>query len=346
MKRLSLVLLPLLFLGVGCLNFGGSKASKVPDGGVFKSVNAGETWTQVNAVPTAQGVGTLATTSVNDIVLDPSDRTFLYLATRTNGLLYSEDSAVSWRQTRAASMKDGTIAAVAVDPKDACTVYVAKGSRLYKSSDCLRTFVDGTYVETRPAVTITAIGVDWYTKGTVLIGLSNGDVLKSADSGKSWMSLLKAEGSITNILFSHKDSRQILVSSKDSGMQRTLDGGEHWDKSVITSNQVYRFAQTKDGSILLASTKNGIARSVDFGATWENLKLLTAPGEVTINAFGISLTDAKTIYYATTSTFYHSADGGVTWQTKKFPSTRTPQTLQVDPKDPSVLYVGVVESIK
>ena len=351
MKRLALFLLPLVFLGVGCLNFGNNKP-KVPDGGVFKTTDAGQTWVQVTAVPTVQGVGTLSTTNVGQLVLDPNDEAFLYLATQNNGLLYSEDVAVSWEQPRGAMMKDGTVSAVAVDPKDSCTVYVAKGPRLYKSTNCMRSFVDGVYVETRPNITITEIAADWYTKGNVFIGLSNGDVLKSADGGKSWKSLLKTGFSVTGILFSNKDSRQMLVSSVDSGIQRTLDSGEHWDKVVGnkvalgTTESIYRFVQTKDGSTVFASTKNGIARSTDFGFTWQPLKLLTAPGEVTIRALGISPTDPKIIYYATTSTFYRSADGGVTWETKKFPSARIPQTLQVDPKDSSVLYIGVVEPTK
>lgn len=351
MKKLFLISLTLLvLLGAGCEQL--SKGGKSPDGGVFKTTDAGKTWKTANVVPTSAGIGTLATTNVLNFEIDPQDNTVFYLSSRESGMLYSEDAGASWRLPRQAVLKEGTVFAVEADPFDRCTVYIAKGSKLYKTTDCFRTVDDEVYVETRANVTVARIALDWYTQGTVWIGLSNGDVLKSTDSGKSWKSILKIGKEISQILISNKDSRQLIISSYTLGFQKTTDGGENWSKydgdtSKLTGTQVvYSILQNADSSVALAATKYGILRSTDFGSTWQPLKLLTSPSQVQIRALGISPKDPNTIYYSVNGTFYTSTDGGQSWQTQKFPSSRVARTMAVDPKDPNVIFVGVAEVVE
>ncbi len=340
-----------VFLGAGCFATGGIK-SKSADGGVFRSSDAGSTWTQISAVPTSQGMGTLSTSNMVSLELDPTDKSILYAATRENGLLYSEDAGTTWRLPRLAALRDGTIHAVEVDPNNSCSVYISKGTRLYKTNDCLRTFDDEVYVESRGGINIADVGVDWYTRGIVWIGLSNGDVLKSVDDGKSWKTVLQTGKDISEILISNKDSRQVFVAMHGTGIQRTKDGGETWEnlESLSTefkkASNVFVLAQTKDGQALLVATQFGLLKSVDGGSTWEAIKLLTAPGQLAIMAAGIASKDPNVLYYATPNTFYRTADGGLTWQTQKFPSARIPRTLLIDPIDESVLYVGVAAPLK
>jgi photosystem II stability/assembly factor-like uncharacterized protein len=216
----------------------------------------------------------------------------------------------------------------------------------------MRTFDDEVYVESRGGIRIQQMAIDWYAKGTLWIGLSNGDVLKSTDSGKSWKTVLKINKEISKILMSQKDSRVMLISTFDNGVQRTTDGGEHWEKlegsftEFSGANRVYGITQTKDGGVMLAATQYGLLRSIDLGSSWEALDLLTSPGELTIRAAGIAPKDPNIIYYATPNTFYRTSDGGQTWQTQKFPSSRVPRVLLIDPDDASVLYVGVAAAVE
>lgn len=350
MKYLSFLLLLIVLLGAGCLNFGNSGGPKASDGGVLKTTDAGTTWVQAAAVPTSQGMGTLATSNVLNMELDPSDPLYVYAGTRESGFVYSEDGAISWRLPRQLALREGLVFNVQVDPDDVCTVYVAKANRLYKSTDCLHTFDDETYVDTRAEVLVEQIAVDWYNKGSVWIGLSNGDVLKSMDGGDSWKTVLKMRAEVSQIFLSQKDSREVLVASYTGGMQRTVDGGDTWEKvksegkNLVGFDQVYALSQTHNAGVVIAATKDGLLRSTDFGTTWEPVALLTSPGQVLIRAVAIVADDPNTIYYATTGTFYRTSDGGQTWQTQKLPSSRIPRALLIDPSDPKVLYVGVAES--
>jgi photosystem II stability/assembly factor-like uncharacterized protein len=348
MKKLFLLSFAIVLMGAGCL--GSDSANSSADGGVFKTVTAGEEWGQVVIVPTAAGIGTLATTNIVAMEMDPQDNNFLYIGTRTNGMLYSEDAGASWRQPTYSAMQSGEIYDIEVDASDVCTVYVAKSSRLLMTNDCMRSFDSEVYVENRSGVEVTQIAIDWYDGGNIWVGLSNGDVLMSDDGGGTWKTSLQTGGEITEMIVSNADSRQLLVSTLKDSIYKTTDRGESWEQiegqleELKKADNVYAMVQSDGGSTVIASTTYSLMRSTDFGSTWEALKLVSSPGQVTIRAVGIDGANPSTIYYAAGETFYRSLDSGSTWNTERFPSSRVPEILLVDPDDSSVLYVGVASS--
>jgi photosystem II stability/assembly factor-like uncharacterized protein len=350
MKTLSLISFMLIFLGAGC--FGGSSSSGRSDGGIYKTLTAGEEWGQAVVVPTAAGIGTLATTDVLNMEMDPQDKEYLYIGTRESGMLYSEDSGASWRQPQESALTSGLVYKIDVDPTDVCTVYVAKGSRLYSTQDCMRSFDSEVYVENRSGVSVVQVAVDWYSPTTIWLGLSNGDVLRSSDAGRTWTTVLKINDEISSFLINNTDSRQVLVSTFDDGIYKTTDGGANWVEvdgglsTLKSAGKVFQMVQSDDSGTVIASSQYGLTRSKDFGTTWEAIALLTSPGQVAIRAIGIDAEHPTTMYYAANATFYKSTDGGVTWSTEKFPSTRVPRALLVDPDDASVLYIGVATSVE
>lgn len=346
MKPISFIALSLILIGAGC----SGSSSSGSDGGVFTSSTAGEEWTQTVIVPTAAGIGTLATTDVLNMQMDPQDDTFIYLGTRQNGMLYSRDSGASWLQPESEALSDGLIYHIAVDPKDVCTVYVAKGARLYSTRDCMRTFNSETYVENRSGVSVVRVAVDWFDTDTIWIGLSNGDVLKSSDSGDTWQTVLKTGEEISGFLLHTTDSRTLLVATYKKGIYKTEDGGSDWEQidgglaDLDDADNVYSLIQDQTSDTLIAATGYGLVRSEDFGDTWSAVQLVTSAGQVTIRAVGMDVENPNTLYYAANSTFYHSDDAGSTWDTERFPSSRVPRAMLVDPDEPAVLYVGVASA--
>ena len=343
-SKLALLLGSIALVGAGCFG-GGSYGGN--DGGAFKTVDAGAEWTQQVAIPSAKGVGTIGGTDVIALEMDPQDNLAIYAGTLANGLLYSLDGATSWMQPRDAGLKEGTISAVEVDPTDACVVYVAKGQRLYKTDDCLRTFDSEAYVETRAGVTIAEIAVDWYNPMTVWIGMSNGDVLKSEDGATTWATSVSTKKNVTGLIVSNADSRVVLAATESDGFYKTIDAGATWTqikdelKEFKNAAKVSALVEDETGGTVMAATAYGLVRSKDFGNTWEALQLLSSPGQVDIFAIAMNPKDTNELAYAAGTTFYRSADGGVKWTTTKIPTTRVPMALVVDPTDTSVAYVGV-----
>jgi len=349
MKKLFLLLIPFILVGAGCL--GGSKTSSGADGGIFKTVNSGEDWAQYVVVPSARGIGTLATTNVVNLEMDPQDTQYLYASTRNNGMLFSEDGAHSWRQPKQTLLQEGTVYDVEVDPTDVCTVYVVTERKLVSTDNCFRTINDELYLENRADVGVLKVTVDWFNPNILWLGLSNGDVLKSDNKGEKWRTVATLGREISEIIVSNKDSRMVLVSTFSSGIVRTIDSGETWEEiefpdGLHSTDTVYNIVQNPDSSVVIAATEYGLLRSINFGQTWESIKLLTSPAEVTIRGVAIDPKDSNILYYATPGTFYRSTDAGVTWKTQRFQTSRDSRVILIDPSNTAVLYIGVAAATK
>lgn len=354
--RRSLALVPLLSLlvltGQGCVGFGGKQPAGATDGGVFRTSNAGDSWTQLVALPTAKGVGTLAGANVVALEADPQDAAVFYAGTRENGLVYTVDAGASWQRPRLDALRDGQIGDIEVDPKATCTAYVVKGQRLYKTVDCARSFDQDVFVETRTNVAITDLALDWYNPKVLWLGESNGDVQKSEDGGKTWRRALDNKSTVTSLVVGAGDSRVVVVGTKSGGFYRTGDAGASWThietelKKMRGADTVLALAQDTKGKALVAATEYGLLRSVDAGATWEALQLLTTAGQVQIRALAVGPEKPDTIAYAVGGTFYRSVDGGKNWTTHKLPSTREPLRLISDPTSPDAYFLGVAAAQK
>lgn len=344
---LALILIAFVFLGAGCIQFKGSKNAG-PVYGVWKSVDGGEKWERATKVPTPAGVGSIAAVSVQELALDPSDRFALYLASDENGMLYTYDGAAGWTQVREPSLSEGRVRAVAVDPKDKCTVYVTRGQRLYKSEDCSRTFNSEMYVDNRASVILTDVEVDWFNSDIVYLTTTEGEVLKSSDGGRTWATAYRAKSHIRDLAIDTNDSRILLVATSRRGVHRSADGGLTWT-DVLPAEMYKQFAnirttraivQDDRGDYTWAVTEYGLIVSRDRGATWAAVPLVTPPGNVEVSAIAVNPRNGAHVAYAAGQTLYITQNGGVEWSTQKNPTTGQISSLIFDPVDERIIYLG------
>ncbi|MFH1404929.1 MAG: YCF48-related protein [Patescibacteria group bacterium] len=337
------VLVALVFVGAGC-----NKSEPAPknDGGIYKSQDAGQTWRHTVAFPTAQGVGSIATTDVMFLEIDRSDSQVIYAGTKEDGLLMTIDGASTWQQTRDPAFKTGMVSAIGVDATDVCTLYIGKGQKLSKSTDCMRSFKHGIFSETREGITIAAIEVDWFNPKVVWMGLSNGDIMKSTDGGNSWRKAYSVKSTVTGIVMNPTDSRKMMIGTSKSGIYKTSDGGERWVpirtpvKNYQGALEVHSIVQDDASTKIYIATKYGLLYSTDFGTSWKPVKLLSEPGQVDITALAVDPKNPKNIYYAVENVFYSSVDGGVTWVTNKVATTRQIASIAIDHRNSAIVYIG------
>ena len=349
---LSTIVGALLLTGAGCLQFGSTPV--VGPLGMFRSLDKGENWQQINSYPTPQGVKSLAGVKVYRVFLDPSDPNALYLATRGQGLFYSYNKGESWRAVDALA---GTfIYGVAVDPQNKCVLYVTDGPRIYKTLDCGRTW-KSIYTEQRPSERVVSLAVDFSNSHLIYAAFVGGDVLTSADGGVSWQAVKRFGFQIQHLVADPLQPGRVYVAAYQDGLFRSDDSGKTWIdltgglNGFSQSTNFYRLVlhPSKKDSLFWIS-KYGILRSDDAGTTWTDLKLLTPPGGVGIFSFAVNPGNDKEMYYAGTllgekntnirSTFYKTVDGGKTWVTKKLPSSAIPVTLNVHPTENGTLFMG------
>lgn len=335
----------LFFAGVGCIELSGSSAAA--DGGVWKTVDRGDHWLSKKTVLTAAGLGTLTGKSIASLEMDPQDRQAVYAGTSTDGLFYSYDGGDSW--TQAKQLSAGAVTSIAVDPKNKCSVYATVGQRVWKTTDCSRTFASA-YYDARSNVGLTDVEVDWFNSNTVYVGTSAGDLLKSADGGANWASIQRFEDKIMKIYIDPSDSRILLVGLRDNGVWKSSDAGAKWTqlkeglKDLGNGRGLVTIAgDAKGNNTYFVAAKYGILKTTDGGTSWKALNLPTPPESVIIYSLAINPANGNEIYYGTSSTFYRSLNGGANWTTKKLPTSRAATSLLVDQQDSKIIYMGTTQ---
>jgi photosystem II stability/assembly factor-like uncharacterized protein len=361
--KLAILIVGLVLLTSACSISTTSSNSTTVDSSVFLSTDSGGTWRPMVSVPTVgDRPGSISDLNVNVMAMDPQDSLAVYLASFDRGLYYTYNITNGWNKV--SGLPEATINDVKVDSQNKCIIYAAVLNRLYRSSDCTRTWTQ-IYFDNNQSVTVNSLVVDHYNSRNLYIGTSRGEIIKSIDSGNSWRTIQRLDEGVARLIESPSDSRLLFVatvknkifsfiSNTDTNAANSADLEqnflvENWtdlndvlkDYNLGASFKDMILSQ-KDGVIYLA-TEKVILRSPDNGITWENIKLIQPEKDAVINTIAINPQDSSDIYYVTNTTFFHSTDGGATWKTKNLPTKRAGRTLLIDFKDPKNIYLGTVK---
>ena len=162
----------ILYLGTGDANYYGG------DFGIWKSTDAGASWTQ-----STTGLGNLLPI---EILMSPTNNSILVTATQ-NGIYKSTTAGASWSVVKAG----GDFTDMQFQPGSSTTLYAVTHSQFWKSTD-----FGSTWVQTTAGVTIPGggsgngmrIAVSAASPSVVYVGMikQNGTILKSTNSGASF----------------------------------------------------------------------------------------------------------------------------------------------------------------
>lgn len=346
-------LLVVMLMASGCtIQLGGSSQGAANDGGVWKSLDGGKTWSQVVEVAATGGKkSSIANINVTRMIFDPQDNQTLYLSTEKNGIVYTYDGGAVWRQFK--ELNSGAVAAVAVDAQNKCLLYAITGNKLYKSVDCGR-FWDNIYFHPKSTVVLTDVVVDYKQSGNVYLTTNAGEILKSVNGGQSWTVVYNLKSGVFSDILMDDDNPAVLYAVTDKkGLYKTVDGGGVWSslgeglKSYTSSHEFKSLIvdQATADSLLLIS-KYGALRSANGGQDWTVLNLLPEKKSAVVYTAAIDPKDSKKIYYATDNSLVSTTDGGATWTSKKLPFSRTPTQILVDPKNTDVIYLSTLKTNK
>jgi len=353
MMKDKLHLLIIAFIIVGVIATGCSISFKTEggggnDGGVYISANKGSTWQQKVLIPTTAGrPGNFATLDTNALIMDPADEKAVYFGSFENGLFYTYDGGENWQIAK--TLGKISVKAIAVDPSSKCIIYAASKNKVFKSTDCNRSWSQ-VYFDNDANTEINTIAIDHYNTLTLYIGTSRGEIIKSSNRGISWQTISRFDDDVEKIVINRDDSRIIFVATAKKGIHRSQDGGANWEnlkEKLADFKDSLKFRdlviiEAEKNSLILA-TSYGLLKSADNGDNWSRLELITPEKEATINSVAVNPKDSTEIYYITNTTFYHSLDNGQNWITKKLPTTRAGRKLLIDPENPNIIYLGAIK---
>jgi photosystem II stability/assembly factor-like uncharacterized protein len=300
-------------------------------GGVWKSVDAGSFWKPVSD-------GFFTSSSIGALAVAPSDSNVLYAGTgettiridvvHGDGVYKTTDAGLTWKHV---GLKDTRfIGKIRVHPQNPDIVWVAALGHaygpnaergIYKSTDGGETWKHVLFVsDTAGAVDIT-------------VDTKNPRILYAS------------------IWEAYRTFWQISSGGPDSGIWRSTDGGETWeklnDKRGLPKGTLGKIAvaasPAKSGRVwaLIEQTKEGgLYRSDDYGLTWD--KVSDDQNLLSRAWYYIHLTadpvDEDTVYVNNLN-FYKSTDGGSTFSEIPTPHGDN-HDLWIDPKDNKRMIQG------
>lgn len=297
--------------------------------GVFKSTDAGGTWTAGNTGLQALYVSTLA--------INPVTSSTLYAATY-NGVFRSTDSAKTWSVANTGLTTLG-IYALAIDPATPSTLYVGtSGGGVFKSTDS-----GGTWLAVNTGLAnlfVYAFAINPTTPSTLYAGTSTG-VFKSTDSGGTWAAANTGlSGAHVYALAINPTTPSTLYAGTSSGgVFKSTDSGGTWvSAGTGLSGYVKALAlnPTTPSTLYAGTDGQGVFESTDSGGTWTAVNV---PGYV--HALAIDPLTPATLYAGNNGYVLKSIDSGGTWRTINTGLTDLPIfALAIDPMAPSTLYAG------
>ena len=294
-------------------------------GGVWKSVNAGRTWTPIFDATDVASIGAIA--------VAPSDTNVVYVGTGEpdmrdsiaygNGVYKSTDAGKTWKHLGLENTKQ--IGRIIVDPKNPNTVFVAALGNAY---------------------------------------MANPDrgIYRSRDGGATWQKVLFKNDDVgaIDLSFDPVDSKVVYATlwnvrrppwfiyapanGPGAGIFKSTDGGTTWVEistgipvegrghigiavAASNRNRIYAVVDAKDGGVFLSN---------DAGATWTRLsndKRLWDRGWY-FEKITVDPKNADVVYVMNTS-IYRSTDAGKKWTPiKGAPGGDDYHQLWINPDDP------------
>ncbi|HKP27964.1 MAG TPA: hypothetical protein VJU15_01085, partial [Gemmatimonadales bacterium] len=235
-------------------------------GGVWKTVNAGTTWTPVFEEQGSYSIGALA--------IDPKDPLTVWVGTGENnsqrsvgygdGVYKSTDGGRTWTNT---GLKlSGNIGRIAIDPRNSAVVYIAAQGPLWSGGG-----ERGVYKTTDGGVTWTQVlkgDNDWTGANEVHLDPRNPDVVYAV----MWQRFRRQWG--------------FIDGGPGSGIQKSIDGGKTWKKlsSGLPTEEMGKIGlavspadpNTVYAIIEAANRAGGVFRSTDAGSSWRKMSSYTA----------------------------------------------------------------------
>lgn len=258
-------------------------ASAYP-GGVFKSTDAGVTWTECNfglpsfrvTDPTLQGYYSLE--------IDPNDTDHLMLGVFSRGIYNSTSGAATWYPLYGASKQNVSImqkgiTRIEIDPTDSNTVYLSTHSGMYRSLDGGENWTDIS----AGLDTTDVLSIDVSESGQVFVGTAGYGIYGYNESESRFVHMERALGfgewapwerrlyQYSALLFDPHIANRVYLGNFPGGFYISADGGSSWeDHSLGLGNDgifsLVMHPQNPDR--LFAGTYNGVVRSEDRGLSW------------------------------------------------------------------------------
>ena len=324
--------------------------------GVYKSVNAGKNWAQVN-------LG-LVNTNVRDIALNPARPDTILLATGTGGGVHrSFNGGLTWAQVPDTAATHGAAEQIQWDPQNTLRAYVAEldrgvlrttdggdtwlrinrgltslRSRSLAVVDTLRylgtdgagvfftTLSDTMWHPMNTGITsllVNALSPSAAAPGACLAGTDGGGIFSTSNRGASWS---QWDGGLLNTFgfsLAIRPTTHSVYAGLGFGDQfwASADQGATWTRTLtLTSHDSEHgvLPDPVDGNrVYLSAYGSGVYRSDDDGATWTRPDISVSLTNSFVRDLVAWPGQTGHLFVGTGDGVFESSDGATTWSSRR-----------------------------
>jgi photosystem II stability/assembly factor-like uncharacterized protein len=310
-------------------------------GGVYRTTDGGDTWTNI-----AGG------SSVRGLVVDPQTSTTLFASDIFGGLRRSTNGGDTWTVINNGLPSSWWFGPLAINPATPSTVFVVTdGGGTFRTVDGGEGWA--AVNQGLNAVVVKTLAVDPQSPSTIYAGSMGSGTFRSTDAGVTWTPINSglADLTIESLVADPAASGTVYAATRSAGVFRTTDRGGTWTPANLglPALDVTLLAAPPwaAGTLFASLTDDGTPRfyrSLDGATQWTPIDA-APPGGVRSLVF-----DPTTpgVIYALAGGVFISKNGGTDWTSVSDglidlsgnPGSGAALTaLAIDPVTPSILYV-------
>ena len=302
---------------------------EVAKGGIFESVDAGKSWALI-------GLGGESVRALEQSASEPK----VWVAGTRTGVFRSADDGQSWlRITQAGDAELQNVDSLAIDPRDARTIYVGTYHLPWKTTDGGKTW-NSISVGMIDDSDIMSLRIDAANPRRIFSSACSG-IYRSEDGGATWTKL-------QGVPYSSRRTQQIaqdptddrtLYAATTEGLWTTSDSGETWKRITARDTDVSAVAVLpgpKGKRVLAGTSAQGILLSDDSGNTFAD-----SNEGFSHRVIAAAAVDRKSILVRAEgygNRLLQSDDGGQTW--RGFSGSVPPKTVEQIYSTPSGWWVS------
>ncbi len=288
-------------------------------GGVFRSMDNGDNWTEVSTDLTNKDIKALATNSSG----------YIFAAYR-GGVFRSKNNGDNWSPVNTGLKNAGT-SSFAINNSNG---YIFAGSA---DSGVFRSMNTGdNWMAVNTGLTnIKARALAVNLSGHIFAGTDGGGVFRSLDNGDNWTPVNTGLTNVQSLAIN--SSGHIFAGTASSGVFRSMDNGDNWTPVNAGLTNVQALTINSSGHIF-AGTSGGVFRSMDNGGNWMDV----LPNK---NVEALASNSSEAIFAGTLGGgVYRSTDDGNSWEQKNTGLANT-EALSLDSNSSGAIFAGTLRGL-